>query len=390
MIRVAMTLPGRGAWTGGENYLRNMLTVVQQRLSGVLEPIVFLTPEENAVVGQSLSGLLTEPPEVSEKVATFGRGAGLKAAIARGVDGPAAAAFIARRCDVVFEPALFYGWRFPLPVVAWMPDFQHRYMRKMFSWSGRTRREIGFRAQIASGRTVMLSSETARRDAEAFYRGARGRTAVVRFAQAVDIAGIVAARAELATRYGLPERFIFLPNQFWKHKNHLLVVDALDEAHRSGVLDKVPPILMSGRQDDVRNPGAYAAFQRRLAKYDVGDRVQHLGLIPYADVVGLVAAADALLNPSLFEGWSTTVEEAKALGTPLAVSDLAIHREQAPGAHFFDPTSAGSLLDTLLAIGAAQQRVRPNVGALIAAHEVRLDAYAAALTTAFTQTVRRD
>ncbi len=385
-----MTLPGRGAWTGGENYLRNMLTVIQQRLSDVLEPVVFLTPEENAVVGPSLSGLLTEPPEVSEQVATFGRGAGLKAAIARGVDGPAAAAFIARRCDVVFEPALFYGWRFPLPVVAWMPDFQHRYMPEMFGWRGRTRREIGFRAQVASGRTAMLSSETARRDAEAFYRGARGRTAVVRFAQAIDIAGIVAMRDELAARYEVPERFIFLPNQFWKHKNHLLVADALGEARRSGVLDRVPPIFMSGRQDDARNPGGYATFQRRLAGYDVGDRARHLGLIPYADVVGLVAAADALLNPSLFEGWSTTVEEAKALGTPLAVSDLAIHREQAPGAHFFDPASVRSLLDTLLAIGAAPPRARPDVCSLIAAHEERLDAYASALTAAFTRTRRRD
>lgn len=48
----------------------------------------------------------------------------------------------------------------------------------------------------------------------------------------------------------------------------------------------------------------------------------------------------AVLNASLFEGWSTTVEEAKALGVPLVLSSLRVHREQAPaGTRFFDPES---------------------------------------------------
>lgn len=49
----------------------------------------------------------------------------------------------------------------------------------------------------------------------------------------------------------------------------------------------------------------------------VDSNFRHLGLIPYNDVFALNAACDALMNPSKFEGWSTPVEEAKALGTPL-------------------------------------------------------------------------
>jgi len=37
-----------------------------------------------------------------------------------------------------------------------------------------------------------------------------------------------------------------------------------------------------------------------------------------------------LINPSLFEGWSTTVEEAKALGKHIILSDIPVHREQNP------------------------------------------------------------
>ncbi len=229
----------------------------------------------------------------------------------------------------------------------------------------------------------MLSSQTARQDVERFYPRAHGKTAVVQFAQRIDIAGSIAMLADLKARYQLPDRFIFCPGQFWKHKNHMLIADALGEARRDGVSETLPLIVMSGRQDDVRNPGAYDAFRQRLASSSTSDRVRHLGLIPYADVLGLTAGADALLNPSLFEGWSTPVEEAKALGTPLAISDLAIHREQAPGAHFFDPADPRALLRVLRAVGKRSSPSPSDIGTLVAAQEGRLDAYANQLLAAF-------
>jgi glycosyltransferase involved in cell wall biosynthesis len=71
-------------------------------------------------------------------------------------------------------------------------------------------------------------------------------------------------------------------------------------------------------------------------------------MIPYADIAPLMRASVALLNPSTFEGWSTTVEEAKASGVPMLLSDLDVHREQAgEGAEYFDRFSAESLANAL-------------------------------------------
>ncbi len=382
-MRVGFTMIGGGRWTGGENYLRNMLAVMSSRLAGEVVPVLFLTPQENEAVGASLAALLPEPPVVAASVAAFGRGSGLRAAALTGRDRAAAMAFAAARCDVAFESAQFYGWRFPFPAVAWMPDFQHRYMPEMFPRSGWLRREAGFRAQVASGRTIMLSSETARQDAERFFPGARGKTAVVRFAQSLDIADLITDRADLVAQYGLPQRFVFLPNQFWKHKNHALVVAALVRAAGAGAAHRLPLIVMSGRKDDVRNPGAYQAFVGQLEAAGVADRVRHLGMIPYRDVLRLVAAADAMLNPSFFEGWSTTVEEAKALGTSLLVSDIAIHREQAPDATFFSPQDPAALMERLLALAAKPPRLPQALPSLVAAQDARLADYAAALRHVF-------
>ena len=42
----------------------------------------------------------------------------------------------------------------------------------------------------------------------------------------------MATLAELRRRLGVPQRYFLLPNQFWKHKNHAVVVEALAIAVR--------------------------------------------------------------------------------------------------------------------------------------------------------------
>jgi glycosyltransferase involved in cell wall biosynthesis len=52
----------------------------------------------------------------------------------------------------------------------------------------------------------------------------------------------------------------------------------------------------------------------------------------------LMKNAQAVIQPSLFEGWSTVVEDAKALYQTLIVSDIAVHQEQLEQkAYYFPP-----------------------------------------------------
>ena len=58
--------------------------------------------------------------------------------------------------------------------------------------------------------------------------------------------------------------------------------------------------------------------------------------------------AAAVVQPSLFEGWSTVVEDARALGKRVFLSDIPVHREQRPaGAVYFDPHRPEVLADEI-------------------------------------------
>lgn len=340
MIRVAFTLIGGKNWTGGYNYLLNLVCALSEHASDRILPILFFgtdMDEKDVAPFEQIAGAVVIRNAVFNEVY---KGKRLRKALLTGCDQMAAKAFAAQSIDVVFESAQFYGWRFPISTVAWFPDFQHRYLKHLFSFTSYWKREIGFRTQVLSGRQVMLSSEDARQDCEKFYPRAKGRTHVVRFAvpttKSIDM---TTARA-VADVYALPELFFFLPNQFWTHKNHKCVIEALRILKLRG---SEVVVAASGKQADPRDPQHFSRLKLLIEKYGLEENFRLLGLIPSAHIPALMRSCAALINPSTFEGWSTTVEEAKAMGTPMILSSLPVHKEQSKDAIFFAPDSPKQL-----------------------------------------------
>ena len=284
-------------------------------------------------------------------------------------------AFRQHRIDILFECAQFYGWRFPFPCVAWITDFQHRHLPELFSFGAYWKRDLGFRAQILSRRQVMLSSEDSRSDCEAFFHQSAGRTSVVRFAMLPPTISDPNGDRAIALSYQLPERYFYLPNQFWKHKNHRTVIEALRILRLKGYNTVV---AASGRAEDYRHPGHFTGLQALVSAYGLTHNFRFLGIIPRPHVFALMRACMALINPSMSEGWSTTVEEGKSLGLPMLLSDIRVHREQAGNcAYYFDAEAAGQLASLMAQhedMPAASRRSREKDA--IAASQNRLKQFA--------------
>ena len=313
MIRVAFTLIGGRKWTGGYNYLLNLVRALSDHACSRVQPVFFFgtdIDEKDVAPFNHIAGAMVMRNAVFDEAC---KGKRLRQALLIGCDQAAAKVFAAQGIGVVFEAAQFYGWRFPVPAIAWIPDFQHRYLKHLFDFKAYWKREIGFRAQILSGRDVMLSSDDARQDCERFYPSTRGRTHVLRFAvPPASAINAVTARA-VADDYGLPETFFFLPNQFWKHKNHECVIQALQLLKAKGC---EVVVAVSGKQADPRDPEHFPKLQRLIESSGLEQNFRLLGMIPHEHIPALMRSCAALINPSTFEGWSTTVEEAKAMGTP--------------------------------------------------------------------------
>ena len=78
-----------------------------------------------------------------------------------------------------------------------------------------------------------------------------------------------------------------------------------------------------------------------IEKDKLNDAVSLLGLVPRQEQLSMMKYAQAVIQPSLFEGWSTVIEDAKSLQVPVIASDLPIHREQlGDKGRYFNPEDA--------------------------------------------------
>ncbi len=345
-MRVAFTLIGGGKWTGGRNYLLNLLKILSRYESKRVMPVLFVGMDcSNDDLAPFLQLSNIQIVRASCFDADKNR-ANLVRALLFGRANDVMAQFFKNNIDVIFEAAQFFGWRIKKPVIAWIPDFQHRILPDLFPWLAKIKREIGFRAQMLSGRIIMLSSNDAKESCEQFYPSSRKKIDVVSFSIA-PTAFIKTEQDEAIVRgYGINAPFFFLPNQFWKHKNHCLVIEAMALLRERGqrVL-----VVASGAQVDARHPDYFQNFNKRIKQLDLTEDFRLLGVIPYEHIGSLMRTSLALLNPSLFEGWSTTVEEARFWGVPMLLSDLKVHKEQMnEGAVYFDRYSPLSLANCLM------------------------------------------
>ena len=81
------------------------------------------------------------------------------------------------------------------------------------------------------------------------------------------------------------------------------------------------------------------------------DYIKLPGLIDSKELLCLMKNAYAVVQPSLFEGWNTTVEDCKALNKFVFLSDLPVHREQIhTNVCFFDPHDENKLMEKLLKV----------------------------------------
>ena len=98
----------------------------------------------------------------------------------------------------------------------------------------------------------------------------------------------------------------------------------------------------------IRNNEYIEALTAFVANESLSNNILMLGLVPYEHVLYLMRNCVAVINPSRFEGWSSTVEEAKSIGKRIALSNIPVHREQAPpGALYFDPDDVHALSSIL-------------------------------------------
>ncbi len=151
-------------------------------------------------------------------------------------------------------------------------------------------------------------------------------------------------RQRIRTNYQLPESYLFYPAQFWPHKNHRRIIEALGQLREEFGL-KIPIVFSGSHTGDIRE---HTFDEVRSVSFQMGleKEVWYLGYIPDEDMSALYSEAVALIMPTFFGPTNIPILEAWALDCPVLSSDIRGIQEQAgQAAILVNPRSVESIAD---------------------------------------------
>lgn len=388
-IKIAFHMMGGEGWTVGPIYLRNLFYALRQTCGNKLKLSLLISAgQQNAqnyvrsieaddVILYNMSQRWTPLWAIDELI--------IKRLLSR--DRVMRGVLRKHKISVAFGPVLVY--KYPkLATMSWLPDFQHIHLPEMFTDEECLSRDRAFLRSARLATRIILMSNAVRKDFEAFAPMYAHKVRVLHPVSYVPQSVYDYDLSSILNLYHLPEKFVFLPNQFWKHKNHELAFQTIKALKDGGI--KVF-VVCTGNPVDYRHPTYFAGLCQKLSQWDIRDQVIFIGLIPHDHLLLLMRQSISVLNPSLFEGWGFSVDEARSVGKQVLLSDIPSHREQKPPkAVFFDPHDCNDLAEKL---GQIWQKTAPGPDVKLESEAreslpVRLRAYGEAFVSVIQEAIR--
>jgi glycosyltransferase involved in cell wall biosynthesis len=228
-----------------------------------------------------------------------------------------------------------------IPYVVMIHDIQHRlqpHFPEVSRFGEWKRREYVFKNTIEKASAVIAESEVGKEHIIKFYHAENTRVKVLPYVPAIQSKASI-GEAEiiyLRNKYALPADFIFYPAQFWPHKNHYRLVQAIKLIlEQKGI--RISTVFVGSPQ---RGWGEFQKVKKLVRREGLEGVIHYLNYVPPSDIPLFYRAAKFLVMPTFFGPTNIPVLEAFQLGCPVITSDIQGIREQVGEAALLaDPTS---------------------------------------------------
>lgn len=140
----------------------------------------------------------------------------------------------------------------------------------------------------------------------------------------------------------LPQKYVFFPANYWQHKNHDLLLRAIQWIRVEKHI--IVHVVLTGFPQKKGYP-----LEKKIAEYDLSNQVHQLGYISIEEIAYLYLYAQLMVFPSLFEGFGIPLVEAMAAGCPvLAANTTSLPEIGKDSVCYFDPFSVEDLGQNIL------------------------------------------
>lgn len=234
----------------------------------------------------------------------------------------------------IFPKPTPLGFEIGLPYAMAIHDLQHRLQEGRFPElmvnNQFQQREYIYRNAVKTAQVLLVDSEIGKEDVlEAYGQdGARPeQIAILPFHVPPPMHNEMPAHVKkrIKAELGLPEKFVFYPAQYWQHKNHVRIIEALQLLHHQSGLKL--PVFFCGSYAHPLRQEVYRQIEERTKTFGLEECVHHLGYVSDDVLRVLYHFATALVMPTYFGPTNIPVVEAWHAGCPVITSNIRGIRE---------------------------------------------------------------
>ena len=223
----------------------------------------------------------------------------------------------ARGIDLMWFPTPMYE-RVEMPYIITVWDLEHRahpYFPELGAQGEWAQRDKYYTEALGRATYVVTGTAVGRDEIVRFYNVDAERIRIM-----PHPTPSFALEATDEAKLDLPRPFVFYPAQFWAHKNHIGLLNALAELRERGTV--VHAALVGSDKGNLEH------VRSRAQALGIASQVHFLGFVERPQLIALYRQASALVYTSLCGPENLPPLEAMALGCPVIASDIPGAREQ--------------------------------------------------------------
>lgn len=229
-----------------------------------------------------------------------------------------------------------------IPTIIPIFDLMHRYRSDIPELQEKYKeREKLYTYQCKHAAMILVDSEVGKQHVlECYGTVAEGVEDRIRVLPFIPPDYIYEGQESQSFPYEIFDKYIFYPAQFWTHKNHKRLLEALKQLKDKGVI--VNLVLVGSEQNNERT------VSDLIVDLELQDQVKILGYVNNPEMIYLYRHARALVMPTLFGPTNIPQLEAFVLGCPVATSGIyGIPEQVGDAALLFDPENVDEIAESI-------------------------------------------
>jgi len=223
---------------------------------------------------------------------------------------------IEKNSEVLICPILYMtNFDLNIKTILCIHDIQYTYLPENFSLINNCSKDLKLKASVNSCSNLIAGSSTLAEQFRKYFNIDKDKIRII--SEGIDLDKFKVKK--YSTRYiknvKLPEKFIFYPAQFWPHKNHMMILEAISE-----IKHKINLVFC----------GAKKNFYYKIVEYIRNKKIKnvhYLGVISDEELIKAYNLCNLVIVPTKEESSCMLLKESFAMKKNLLVSNTKVFVE---------------------------------------------------------------